>query len=75
MNTLQNKEVIDFGNVSEAYQVYMLQIFFHTVKFKTLPNFQVNKFSVNVQFPKIFTRIAQIFAGTLILRKIGSLGN
>ena len=28
MNTLQNNEVIDVGNVAEAYKVYMLQIFF-----------------------------------------------
>ena len=28
MNVLQNNEVIDVGNVAEAYQVYTLQIIF-----------------------------------------------
>ena len=28
MNALQNNEVIDVGNVAEAYQVYTLQIIF-----------------------------------------------
>ena len=28
MNTLQNNEVSDVGNVAKAYQVYMMQIIF-----------------------------------------------
>ena len=49
--------------------------YFHTVKYKTSPDFQLRRFSVNAQFPQTFGQNAGISAELLRLWKTWSRGN